>query len=418
MEKFKMELRFLKEFIMKIIIFTSVLCFLVLAKTSAQISQFGGPNRNGIYHESGLLDQWPIEGPELVATISGIGDGFGSPSINEKGIYIAGMIDSTGYIYHFDHHYKLKWKTKVGREYSFKYVGSRGTPTVENNRLYYVASFGDAVCLDATTGEKIWHVNIQAKYNGPEIKWGYTESPLLYKEKIFFTPGGKKNNFIALNKANGNLIWSLDLDSTVNSFCSPVIIRHNEKDLILLNSSNYILLIDPINGEVLVKHPLTDSHYNHALPPLYKDGKLFYSSGYDEGAVLFQIKEGKHKLDTIYTNKDLDCKLSGMILYDGTVFGTGDQKKLWVGVDFETGKTLFTSRIIKPGSLIQADNKFYLYSDVGEVALAKPSKNGFAIISRFTIPCGKAIYAFSHPVIFNGLLFIRYNNDLWLYKIK
>lgn len=221
-----------------------------------------------------------------------------------------------------------------------------------------------------------------------------------------------------MNKTDGKLIWSLDLDSTVNSFCSPVIINYRGKDLILLNSSNYILLIDPNNGDVIVKHPLTDSHCNHAIAPLYKDGKLFYSSGYDEGTVLFRIKEGNSGLDTIYTNKDLDCKLSGMIIFDGTVFGTSDQRKQWDGVDFETGKTLFTSRALKPGSLIQADNKFYLYSDIGEVALAIPSKNGFEIISKFQIPVGKAVYAFSHPVIHKGILFIRYNNDLWLYKVK
>lgn len=403
---------------MKLLTFVVIICLFVFTQVSGQISQFGGPNRNGKYDETGLLDQWPAEGPGLVATISGIGDGYGSPSINEKGIYIAGMIDSTGYVFHFDHNYQLKWKTQIGKEFSFKYLGSRGTPTVEGNRLYYVASFGDAVCLDATTGEKIWHVNIQAEYNGPEIKWGYTESPLIYKEKIFFTPGGKKNNFIALNKTDGKLIWSLDLDSTVNSFCSPVIINHRGKDLILLNSSNYILLIDPNNGDIIIKHPLTDSHYNHAIAPRYKDGKLFYSSGYDEGAVLFRISEGNSKLDTIYVNRDLDCKLSGMIMFDGTVFGTSDQRKQWVGVDFETGKTLFTSRALKPGSLIQADNKFYLYSDIGEVALAVPSKNGFEIISKFQIPVGKAVYAFSHPVIHKGILFIRYNNDLWLYKVK
>jgi len=403
---------------MKILIFNVVVCFFLAAQVSGQITQFGGPNRNGVFNETGLLDQWPEGGPELLATISEIGDGYGSPSVTEKGIYIAGTIDSTGYIFHFGPDYKLLWKTLIGREFVFKYVGSRGTPTIEGNRLYYVAAFGDAVCLDATTGKKIWHVNIQKEYNGPEIKWGYTESPLIYNEKIFFTPGGPKNNFVALNKTNGKLIWSVDLDSTENSYCSPVIINHKGIDLILLNSSNSILLIDPVNGDVKVKHPLTDSHFNHAIAPMYFDGKLFYSSGYGEGSVLFRIVDGKTVMDTIYSNLDFDCKLSGMILYDGTVFGTSDNKKQWVGVDFETGKTLFTSRVLKPGSLILADNKFFLYSDVGELALAQPSKNGFEIISRSTIPTGKAVMAFSHPVIHDGVLFIRYNNDLWLYKVR
>lgn len=405
------------NFKMLFLLAVGITCFSILP-AQTRITQFGGPNRNGIYNETGLLDKWPESGPELLETITGIGEGFGSPSVTENGIYIAGMIDTIGHVFHFDKNYKLKWKTEIGSEFHFKYVGSRGTPTIEDSRLYYVASMGDAVCLNAVTGEKIWHVNIMKKYHGPEVKWGYAESPLIYGEKIFFTPGGPGSNFVALNKMTGELIWCSDIDSTINSYCSPVIINHKKKDFILLNSRDFILMIDPLNGNVLVKHPLKHKQFNHALPPIYANGKLFYSSGYGEGTTLFQIVEGKFELDTIYSNKDFDCKISGMIVYEGTVFGTSDAKKQWMGIDFKSGETVFTSRDLKPGSLIQADNKFYLYSDVGEVALAIPSKTEFTIVSRFQIPAGKAIYAFAHPVIYNGILFIRYNNDLWLYKVN
>lgn len=400
------------------VFFASGIVIVPIPKTYSQISQFGGPNRNGIYPDTGLIDSWTDEGPALVQTLTGIGEGYGSPTITENGIYIAGMIDSVGYVFHFDHNHHLKWKTEIGKEFTFKYVGSRGTPTIEGNRLYYVASLGDAVCLNASTGEKLWHLNIFEEFQGNYIKWGYTESPLIHGEKIFYTPGGPGSNFVALNKMNGELIWSSDIDSTFNTYCSPVIINHNNQDLILLNSSYAILLIDPNNGKVIVKHPLTDSNFNHAIPPIYTNGKLFYSSGYDEGAALFQIVEGETELDTIYTNNDFDCKLSGMIVYEGTVFGVSDKRKQWVGVDLNSGETLFTSRDLKPGSFILDDNKFYMFSDVGEVALAVPSKNGFEIVSWFQVPSENVQMAFAHPVIFNGILYIRYNNNLWLYKIK
>lgn len=134
------------------------------------------------------------------------------------------------------------------------------------------------------------------------------------------------------------------------------------------------MLINPDDGKVIVKHPLNESSNNHAIPPIYTDGKLFYSSGYGEGATLFQIVEGKQEMDTIYTNKDFDCKLSGLIVYDGIVFGVTDKRKIWAGIDIKTGETKFTSRDLKPGSFVLADDKFYMFSDVGEVALATPSK--------------------------------------------
>lgn len=407
----------MKTFTLRFLFFVTILLTSITI-SNAQFAQFGGPNRNGIYNETGLLDIWPEDGPELIATISGIGFGFASPSVTENGIYVAGMLDTIGYVFHFDTDYKLKWKTEIGPEFSYKYLGSRGTPTIEGNRLYYAASMGDAVCLNTETGEKIWHFNVLDKFNGPKVKWGYTESPLIYGEKIFFTPGGPGANFVALDKMNGDLIWAADIDSTGNSYCSPVLVNHNNKDLVLLNSIWGILLIDPDNGDVLVRHPLYDNHVNHALAPIYNKGRLFYSSGYGDGSTLFQIVEGKTEMDTIYFNGDLDCKISGMINYKGTVYGTSDKRKLWVGVDYETGETVFSSRDFKAGSFIIADDKFFLYSDMGEVGLAIPSEKGFEVVSRFQIPAGMASRAFNHPVIRDGILYIRYNNDLWLYKVK
>lgn len=107
-----------------------------------------------------------------------------------------------------------------------------------------------------------------------------------------------------------------------------------------------------------------------------------------------------------------------MIVYDGTVFGVSDKSKKWLGVDLTSGETLFSSRDLKPGSFILADDKFYIFSDMGEVAMAVPSKKGFEIVSRFQIPAENVQMAFAHPVIYNEVLYIRYNNDLWLYRIK
>lgn len=402
---------------LKLIILVWSFCLFSL-KVNSQVAQFGGPERNGIYPESGLLDHWPENGPELVETLSGIGEGYGSTAVNEQGIWIAGMIDTTGFVFHFNHNHELIWKRKIGPEFNYKYVGSRGTPTIVGDRLYYVASLGDAVCLNAFTGEEIWHLNIFDKFQGQKVKWGYTESPLIYGEKIFFTPGGLHKNVVALNKKDGSEIWTSDIDSTINAYCSPVIINHKNRDVLLLNTRDYILLLNPENGEVLIRHPLTNSHFNHALAPLYEDGKLFYSSGYGEGATLFRINDEEAKLDTLYSNPDFDCKLSGMINYKGTVFGTSDQRKMWMGVDIDSGETVFTSRELKPGSLILADDKFFLYSDVGEVALAIPSEAGLNIVSRFQIPAGRVSMAFAHPVLYDGILYIRYNNDLWLYSVK
>ena len=398
------------------ILFLSYVITAVLS--TAQVSQFGGPYRNQVYNETYLLDEWPENGPELVGKISGIGSGYSSPSINEKGLFVAGMLDTIGYLFHFDHAGKLIWEYEYGKEFTSRYTGSRGSPTVEKNRLYYSGTYGDAFCLDASTGEVIWKKNLLDEYGGPLVKWGYTESPLIYHDLIILTPGGPGYNIVAFNKYSGDLVWTIDQENTFNAYCSPVIIEHGGKEIILMNTSNYLMLIEPMTGKVLYRADISNRDNFNAIAPIYHKGKIFYSSGYGVGSKLFKINEADGTLDLIYDNPDLDCKISGMILYEGTVFGAADRKKQWVGVDFETGETLFQSRDLKPGSFLFSDDKFFIFTDMGEVALLKPHKKGFNIISRFTIPVQPASTAFAHPVLYDGKLYIRYLENIWAYRVK
>lgn len=50
--------------------------------------QWRGPERSGISRETGLLKQWPKEGPNLVWQQNDIGDGYSGPSVVGSRIYL------------------------------------------------------------------------------------------------------------------------------------------------------------------------------------------------------------------------------------------------------------------------------------------------------------------------------------------
>ncbi|MFB6317907.1 PQQ-binding-like beta-propeller repeat protein [Saccharicrinis sp. FJH54] len=383
---------------------------------SAQIYQWRGTHRDGIYPDKNLASQWDSV-PPLVMTIEGCGLGYGSPTITPDGIFVAGMIDTTGYVFAYSPEGEKMWQTAYGPEYTNRFLGSRGTPTIEDGKLYYSGTFGDVICVNVKNGKVLWHKNIFELYGGEPIKWGYTESPLIYGDKLILTPGGNGYNVVALSKKSGELIWTSPIENTTNAYCSPVLIRHQNMDLIMMNTSNNLLMLKPEDGSVYIKHGLTDRRGNHPMAPMYADNQVFYSSGYGEGSVMFNTDDVNHKLDTLWQNSDFDCKLSGMIIVDGTIFGTSDRKKQWMGVDWNSGETLFESRDLKPGSFVMADGKFFMFTETGEVALAIPDKNGFTIKSRFMIPAENIIYAFAHPVIDHKKLFIRYNDRIWIHDV-
>lgn len=400
---------------MKSILF--LLLFLPLIVFS-QAHKWHGTNQDARYPDTNLMDSWPNDSLELVQTYSGIGDGYGSPSIVDDGIYIAGMPDTIGYVYKFNHQGKMLWKTEYGEDFTYKYRGSRGTPTLENGRLYYSGAHGDVLCLDMETGAKIWHVNIFDRFKGDLIKWGYTESVLIFKDLLILQPGGTEAALCGLNKATGETEWSVKLPGNANAYATPELIEYKGKTACLVNMSHAILIFDPANGEIFVNHYLDNSRENHSNENILMDGKLFYSSGYREGSVMFDIKEETNTLDTLWNNTDFGSKMSGIQVVDGIIYGTDDGKKQWAALRWEDGEIIFTTREIKPGSFVMADGKFYIFTDNGEIVLAKATSEGLDIVSRFKSPAYPAKHAYSFPVIYKGDLFIRFNNDLWRYRIK
>ncbi|MFC2081429.1 alcohol dehydrogenase, partial [Bacteroidota bacterium] len=62
------------------------------------ISQWRGPDRNGVFPESGLLKSWPENGPDLLWVNDNLDRGFSPVSVTDKEIFIAGLEDSTEYL--------------------------------------------------------------------------------------------------------------------------------------------------------------------------------------------------------------------------------------------------------------------------------------------------------------------------------
>ena len=112
----------------------------------AEWPQFRGPNRDGVSAETGLLKQWPDGGPKLLWSAKGCGLGFASVSIADGLIYTAGNVGGDMNVVAFTLKGKRKWQARVGKAFgSGNLAGSRATPTIDGDRLYYETPHGDVV---------------------------------------------------------------------------------------------------------------------------------------------------------------------------------------------------------------------------------------------------------------------------------
>lgn len=397
----------------------SLILLLIINSLAAQdIAQWRGPNRDGIYNETKLLKQWPDGGPEMIWHYDELGPGHASAAVTNKMVYTTGTTDmGNGFVIALDHEGNKLWKTEIGEEWMDNFDGARSTPLIYGDKLYIMSSYGQLYCLNAETGEDIWNISLFDTYAGRNIKWGVTENLLIHNNMLFVTPGGIKDNVIALNKDTGELIWSSPGKGELSAYCSPIMVNYKGKDILVTQTAESILGIDARNGNLLWSYPHPNKWSVQANSPIYYDGKIYCFSGYGQGGVLLQLTDNGNGVEKVWTNASLDSKMGGAVLLDGRIYGSGDNNKNWYCVDWNTGEDLYSSNMIKVGNIIYADGLLYLYGTDGKVGIVDPDSNNWDLISSFDVPYGEK-WHWAHLVIHDGRLYVRHDTSLMVYDIS
>jgi outer membrane protein assembly factor BamB len=395
-----------------------VLGFLFNLTSSAQeIAQWRGPNRDGIYSETGLLKSWPAEGPKLLWHYDDLGEGHASAAVTKERIFTAGLINGIGYIIALSPDGKLLWKVPYGEDWTESWPGTRSTPLVYDGKIYFLSGFGKLVCMTADKGNKIWTLDVMKDLHGRNIKWGITENLLIDGNKLFCTVGGIDTNIVALDRNTGKLIWISKGNGEKSAYCSPMMITLPNRKILVTQTENSILGIDAADGKLLWRHDQPNKYSVHANTPLYHGGYLYCVSGYGQGGVMLKIASDGSAKQEMWRNASLDNRMGGVILLNDRIYGSDDSNKAWWCLDWKTGKEIYSEKITNKGNIICSDGMLYCYGDNGEIALVKPLPDGFKKISSFKVPYG-ANQHWAHPVIVNGRLYIRHGNSLMVYDIK
>jgi outer membrane protein assembly factor BamB len=287
--------------------------------------------------------------------------------------------------------------------------------------IYIESGNGVVYCLKAENGEQVWSIDFFKDLQADSVQFGFSESLLVDGDKIYCTPGGKVNNVVALNRYNGEKIWSSAAYGEIASYCSPMLINHNGQRLFVNLTSTSIIGLDADNGEMYWRvHQFQDNRI-HANTPVYADGKLFVLSASRKdrsGLVMLQLSADGKKADIVWRNKEYINLMGGFILKDGFIYGSAHIQPKWYCVDITTGLSKYIAKELGGGPVIYADGHFYCYAEKeGEMALAEGTPEHFNIISKFKVPLGTAQH-WAHPVISDGKLYIRHNNALMVYDIK
>lgn len=414
--------------------FTTLAFLVMLSPLSAQVPAgpgdwpaWRGSDRTGLSKETGLLKQWPKEGPTLLWKINGLGDGYSTPSVANGHLYVMGTRQGGNehVICLSTTDGKQVWSSPLGKV-AGGYAGPRCTPTVDGDRVYALSSDGKLACLDVKTGDRKWGKDLKADFGGRSGGWAYAESPLIDGDVLVCTPGGDKATLVTLNKLTGAEIWKANLSSlaarkkrpyTTAGYSSVIVAEVSGVKQYVQFLDGGVVGVSAKDGTLLWNYDKPANGTANCSTPIFHDGCVFAASGYGTGGGLVKLVRSGDKFDAKeeYFVKAMQNHHGGMILIGEHIYGTSGTL---ICLDFKSGKVAWNERGVGKGSVAFADGRLYVRGESGPIALVEATPTGYKELGRFDQPDRSDKNAWPHPVIAGGKLLIRDWDTLLCYDVK
>jgi outer membrane protein assembly factor BamB len=386
---------------------------------AADWPQWRGPTRDGLSTETGLLKSWPSSGPKVLWSISSLGDGYGSLAIAGSNIYVQGRKGNDSVVHCLDRNDgKTQWSSPLGRYLDQdRGGGSRGTPTLDGDKLFALSENGDLACLNAKDGAKLWSKNILKEYGGSNPHWLLAESPLVDGNFLVVTPGGNGAGVVKLEKATGKTVWTCKELHEEAGYSSCIVADIQGIRTYMSLTSQAGIGVRASDGKLMWHYEKPANRTANCATPIYSDNRVFYTSAYGTGCGLLELKakNGTIEANEVYFNRDMQNHHGGVILVKEHLYGFS--ASILTCMDFKTGKVAWKNRSVGKGSLTYADGMLFLLSETNVAGLAVATPDEYKETGRFRIEdSGRPSWA--HPVVSNARLYIRNQGALTCYDVK
>lgn len=391
-------------------------------------AQWRGPNRDGHSAETGLLKEWPADGPKLLYKVDGLGGGYSTPSVVGDRIYLlndVGIEDEFVRCLNAADGSEI-WSVRIGKvghpEQQPAYPGARTTPTVVGDVLYALGSDGDLACIETVTGAIRWQKSLQADFGGKYGEWAYSESPLVDGDVVVVTPGGPEATMVALHASSGEVIWKCaDPEGDVAAYASIVVAEFGGAKQYVQFIQKGVIGVDAATGKLLWKYGKTAEGSPANIPTPVIGGDLVYTATNRGGAGAARITRmgDAFAAEEVYFDKSLPRSIGGSVLVGDHLYGTSPEGLMCI--EFATGKVVWKDRSIGASAVLHADGLLFLHGEKGEVALVEATPEAYHEKGRFTpvdTPFDARKTTWTYPVLADGRLYLHDFGTLWCFEVK
>ena len=371
--------------------------------------QWRGAGRLGVWHEDGILEQFPDSGLQVDWRVP-VGSGYAGPAVADGRVFVLdwqedpdsrtldgreralALDEETGAVL-----WTHEWATSYQIIQARYAIGPRATPTVDGERVYVVGATGRLWCLDAATGAVVWQQDYIADYDTTVPTWGVTSAPLVDGERLIALVGGEPDALVvAFDKHTGEELWrALDVVGEMG-YAQPVIFEAGGARQLIVWHPAALVSLDPETGETYWEQPWEVGMGMTIVTPVTADDYLLVSQFYN-GALMMRLNQdrpdatelwrGASRSELPHQTDTLHAVMSTPVIAGGTIYGVGSYGELR-GLDAATGARLWDTGDMTPqerwgtGFMVRHGERYFVNNGEGDLIIARFTPTGYVEIDR------------------------------------
>jgi outer membrane protein assembly factor BamB len=286
--------------------------------------------------------------------------------------------------------------------------GPYATPLIVGERLFTTGVAGRLQCLEKKTGTLLWTQELWTQHQGSRLMYGYSSSPIAFRELVIVPVGGRGRAVMAFQQADGKVAWARN--DFGNVYSSPILINVGGLEQLAVLLDGAMLAVNPHNGDPQWQVPFKADYSIAVATPVWgPDNLLFISSEYNGGAKVVELqRNGLQTTATeLWSSNRLRLHHGNAMRIGGAIYfssgGKGSQAIL-SAVDVRSGRIHWQERSIEKATFVWADQKLITLDQAGTLMIAHPSPQGFKISARAPL---LTQLSWTPPALVGTLLYIR-----------
>jgi outer membrane protein assembly factor BamB len=376
--------------------------------------QFLGPDRNGTYTGSPLLETWGPSGPKVVWRKQ-VGQAFAGPAVVQNRVLLFHRVGNEEVLESLDAKtgasiWRYAYPTNYRDDFGFD-EGPRAVPVVADGIVYTFGAQGQLHAVDLAKGTRVWSEDTMKRFNVPKAYFGAGGSPLVEGGRVIANIGGDKAGVVAFDAKTGKVVWAAtDDDASYSSGMAATIA--GRRSAIFLTRDNLIGL-DPATGAIQFQRRWRAriAASVNAATPLVVGDSIFVSAQYGPGAGVLRVN-GSTLTDVWTSDEALSNHYATSVYYDGYLYGYHGRQEFGPSlraVEFKTGAVKWSQDQFRAGSITLAGDKLLVMREGGEMILAPASPQAFKPLARAQVLPGVVRPL---PALADGFVYVRNENTL------